>query len=71
MQGQAGHFVKYAPERIEYGVKRYTNETRRLYGVIEKHLSDGREWLAAGQYSIADMASFPWIYLHEWAGEAA
>ncbi len=69
MQGQANHFVRYAPEKIEYGVKRYTNETRRLYGVIEKHLSDGREWLAAGQYTIADMANFSWVFMHEWAGK--
>ena len=39
MQGQASHFVRYAPEQIEYGIKRYTNEVRRLYGVMEKHLS--------------------------------
>ena len=69
MQGQANHFVRYAPEKIEYGVKRYTNETRRLYGVMEKHLSDGREWLAAGQYTIADMANFSWVFMHEWAGK--
>ena len=68
MQGQAHHFVRYAPEQIEYGIKRYTNETRRLYGVIEKHLSEGREWLAAGQYTIADMANFSWVYMHDWAG---
>ena len=68
MQGQANHFVRYAPEKIEYGIKRYTNETKRLYGVIEKHLSEGREWLAAGQYTIADMANFSWIYGHAWAG---
>ena len=69
MQGQANHFVRYAPEKIEYGIKRYTNETKRLYGVIERHLSQGREWLAAGQYTIADMANFSWIYGHAWAGE--
>lgn len=68
MQGQANHFVRYAPEKIDYGIKRYTNETKRLYGVIEKHLSDGREWLAAGQYTIADMANFSWVTMHEWAG---
>lgn len=68
MQGQANHFVRYAPEKIEYGIKRYTNETKRLYGVIERHLSQGREWLAAGQYTIADMANFSWIYGHAWAG---
>lgn len=68
MQGQANHFLHYAPEKIEYGIKRYTNETRRLYGVIERHLSDGREWLAAGQYTIADMANSAWIYGHAYAG---
>lgn len=68
MQGQANHFVRYAPEKIDYGIKRYTNETKRLYGVIEKQLSDGREWLAAGQYTIADMANFSWVTMHEWAG---
>lgn len=68
MQGQANHFVRYAPEKIEYGIKRYTNETKRLYGVIERHLSQGREWLAAEQYTIADMANFSWIYGHAWAG---
>ena len=70
MQGQANHFLRYAPEKIEYSIKRYTNETKRLYGVIERHLSDGREWLAAGQYTIADMANFSWIYGHAWAGQS-
>ena len=70
MQGQANHFVRYAPEKIEYGMKRYTNETKRLYGVIERHLSQGREWLAAGQYTIADMANFSWIFSHAWAGQS-
>lgn len=68
MQGQANHFFRYAPEKIEYGIKRYQNETKRLYEVMEKHLSDGREWLAAGQYTIADMAAFGWVYGHDWAG---
>lgn len=68
MQGQANHFFRYAPEKIEYGIKRYQNETKRLYGVIEKHLSEGREWLAAGQYTIADMANFSWVWGHAWAG---
>ena len=52
VQGQANHFVRYAPEKIEYGMKRYTNETKRLYQVMDTHLSD-REWLAAGEYTIA------------------
>ena len=69
MQGQAAHFVRFAPEQIEYGIKRYTNETKRLYGVIEKALSDGRQWLAAGEYSIADIANFSWMYVHQMAGD--
>ena len=69
MQGQAAHFNKFAPEKIEYGIKRYTNEVRRLYGVIEKTLSDGRQWLAAGQYTIADMANFSWMFVHHIAGQ--
>ena len=69
MQGQANHFVRYAPEKIEYGMKRYTNETKRLYGVIEKHLASGKEWLAADQYTIADMANYAWIAWHDWAGD--
>lgn len=71
MQGQANHFVRYAPEQIEYGIKRYTNETKRLYGCIEKHLASGKEWLAADQYTIADMANYAWIAWHDWAGEQA
>ena len=69
MQGQANHFVRYAPEQIEYGIKRYTNETKRLYGCIEKHLASGKDWLAADQYTIADMANYAWIAWHDWAGE--
>lgn len=68
MQGQAAHFVRFAPEQIDYGIKRYTNETKRLYGVIEKALSDGRQWLAAGEYTIADIANFSWMYVHQMAG---
>ncbi|KAL1923866.1 uncharacterized protein VTP21DRAFT_6901 [Calcarisporiella thermophila] len=68
MQGQANHFFKFAPEKIEYGIKRYQNETRRLYEVIEKQLSQGREWLAGGQYSLADIANFTWVRSHDFAG---
>ena len=68
MQDQASHFVRYAPERTDYGIEWYTNETKRLYGVIEKALSDGRQWLAADQYTIADMANFSWMAWHDWAG---
>lgn len=59
MAGQAHHFRQYAPEKIQYGIDRYTNEVNRLYGVMNKRLAD-REYLA-DDYSIADMASFPWV----------
>lgn len=59
MMGQANHFVKYAPEDIPYGKKRYTDEVKRLLRVMETQLND-REFLTA-QYSIADMACYPWI----------
>ena len=67
MMGQAHHFRRFAPEKIPYAIDRYTNETRRLYGVADKQLADN-EWLAAGEYTIADIATFPWIARHEWQG---
>jgi GST-like protein len=60
MLGQAHHFRMYAPEKIAYAIDRYTNEARRLYGVIDKRLSQS-EWLGGGEYSIADIATFPWL----------
>ncbi len=60
MLGQAHHFRIYAPEKIEYAVNRYTNEAKRLYGVIDTQLSR-HEWLAGDQYTIADIATFPWL----------
>jgi GST-like protein len=66
MAGQAHHFRTYAKaiepdeSKLEYGANRYTNETNRLYGVLERALSDGRDYIA-GDYSIADMAIWPWI----------
>ncbi len=63
MAGQNGHFNVYAPEKIPYAMDRYTNETNRLYGVMNKRLAD-RDYLA-GDYSIADMASYPWIVPHD------
>jgi len=66
MLGQCGHFLGYAPERIPYAIERYRNEALRLYGVLDRRLAE-REWLA-GDYSIADMAVYPWIevrWLHE------
>lgn len=62
MSGQAGHFRMYATEKIPYAIDRYTNEVKRLYGVMDRRLTD-REFLA-GEYSIADMASWPWIKQH-------
>jgi GST-like protein len=59
MAGQNHHFVQYAPEKIPYAVDRYVNETNRLYGVLDRRLA-GRDWLA-GAYSIADMATYPWV----------
>ena len=55
MQGQANHFYRYAPEKIQYGIDRYINETKRLYGVLDRRLQ-GREYLVGddkGKYSIA------------------
>ena len=65
MAGQNHHFVQYAPERIAYAMERYVNETARLYGVLNKHLADGRQYVAGDDYSIADMAIYPWIVPHE------
>ncbi len=67
MLGQAHHFRMYAPEKIEYAFNRYTNEASRLYGVVDKRLSE-HEYLA-GDYSIADMATFPWLRYHENQGQ--
>jgi len=63
MAGQNHHFTQYAPEPIPYAIERYVKETARLYAVLNKRLAD-REFIAGG-YSIADMASYPWIVPHE------
>ena len=60
MIGQTHHFRQYAPEKIDYAIQRYTNETRRLYGVMDKQLA-GSKFIACNQYSIADIAIFPWL----------
>jgi GST-like protein len=67
MAGQTHHFRIYAPEKIPYAIDRYTNETNRLYGVLNKRLSD-REFIA-GDYSIADMACIGWAKLWERQGQ--
>ncbi|MDF5730514.1 MAG: glutathione binding-like protein [Rhizonema sp. PD38] len=64
MAGQNVHFSKYAPEKLKYAIDRYVNETRRLYAVLNKRLED-REFVAGSSYSIADIASYPWIMVHE------
>jgi GST-like protein len=61
MLGQAHHFRIYAPEPIEYAINRYTNEAKRLYEVINKQLSE-YSYIAGDDYSIADMALYPWVY---------
>ena len=60
MLGQTHHFRQYAPEKIEYAINRYTNETRRLYGVMNKQLAT-HKFMAGNQYSITDIAIFPWV----------
>ncbi len=66
MAGQTHHFNQYAPERLPYAIDRYGKETARLYGVLDRRLAD-REFIA-GDYSIADMASYPWIVPHKRQG---
>ncbi|NNL67237.1 MAG: glutathione S-transferase [Myxococcales bacterium] len=66
MQGQANVFFRYATEKIPFAIERYQNETRRLYEVCDRQLAE-TEYLA-GDYSIADMAAWPWISIHGWAG---
>ncbi|PWY92466.1 glutathione S-transferase [Aspergillus heteromorphus CBS 117.55] len=69
MQGQANHFSRYAPERIEYGVKRYVNETRRLYGVLDAHLAKSQSGYLVGDHvSIADISHWGWVAAAGWAG---
>lgn len=68
MAGQNHHFRQYAPDKIPYAIARYVNETNRLYGVLDKQLA-GRDFIA-GDYSIADMACYPWIVPHEKQGQS-
>jgi len=67
MAGQNHHFARYAPERIPYAIERYVKETNRLYGVLNKRLA-GRSFIA-GDYSIADIACYPWTVSHETQGQ--
>lgn len=67
MAGQIGHFNVYAPEKVPYAIDRYTRETSRLYGVLNQRLAD-RSFIA-GEFSIADIACYPWIVPHEAHGQ--
>ena len=68
MAGQNHHFTQYAPEKIAYAIDRYVKETNRLYGVLD-HRLDGRPFIAGSDYSIADMAAYPWIVPHKRQGQ--
>jgi GST-like protein len=67
MLGQAHHFLQYAPEKIEYAMNRYRNEAKRLYGVLDRQLK-ASEFLACNEYTIADMATMPWLRAPERQG---
>lgn len=68
MLGQAHHFRNYAPEKIPYAIERYTTEAARLYGVMDERLSEA-EFFTGGEYTIADMAIYPWVVPHENQGQ--
>jgi GST-like protein len=67
MAGQAHHFLRYSPQKIEYAMTRFRGEVTRLYKVMDKRLAS-QEYLA-GEYSIADMAAWPWVFRHDWQGQ--
>ncbi|MWV16682.1 glutathione S-transferase [Pseudomonas sp. L-22-4S-12] len=66
MQGQANVFFRYFPEKLQGAIDRYQHETRRLYEVLDTRLGEAQ--YLAGDYSIADIATFPWVRVHDWAG---
>ena len=68
MLGQAHHFRKYAPEEVPYAIDRYTNEAARLYGVMDRRLGES-EYIAGAEYTIADIAIYPWLVSHEDQGQ--
>jgi GST-like protein len=67
MMGQNNHFRAYAPEKIPYAIERYGNEVKRLFGVVDRRLG-AHPWIAGADYTIADMAAFPWLRNHERQG---
>lgn len=68
MAGQNHHFSQFAQEKIPYAIKRYVDETARLYGVLDRRLAN-RAFVAGEEYSIADMAIYPWIVSHKWQSQ--
>lgn len=68
MAGQAGHFRAHAPEPVTYAIERYTREVQRLYGVLDRQLQ-GRRFIAGDEYSIADVACYPWVVPHAGLGQ--
>ncbi|MGE0801539.1 MAG: glutathione S-transferase N-terminal domain-containing protein [Lautropia sp.] len=68
MLGQAHHFRNYAPEKIDYAIRRYTSEAGRLYSIVDRRLGES-EFLAGPEYSIADMAVYPWLRAHKLQGQ--
>jgi GST-like protein len=64
MFGQTHHFLRFAPEKVPYAIKRYSEETRRIYGVMNKRLGES-PYLAGPDYTIADIATYPWVARHE------
>jgi GST-like protein len=69
MFGQAHHFMRFAPEKIPYGIERYGKEAKRLYGVMDRRLAESAH-LGGDELSIADFATYPWVARHEWHGVA-
>jgi GST-like protein len=69
MAGQSYHFLNSAPEQVPYAIERYQKETARLYSVLNRHLEDGRDYICGDEYSIADMACYPWIAAHQKQGQ--
>jgi len=67
MQGQLNHFSRYAPEKIDYAIKRYHGETRRLYSVLENRLKENGDWLVGDKLTIADIANYGWVNMAFWA----
>ena len=68
MAGQAGHFRAHTPEAVPYAVERYTREVKRLFGVLDRQLQ-GRDFIAGSEYSIADVACYPWVVPHAGLGQ--